>query len=83
MSRKTKINVLLPIKMVGELENMSRLGKRSEFIMKAIRSRLNNEHSYSLEDESTLDILYELKYRKDMPAWFLNQILLLITELEE
>ncbi len=57
MSRKTKINVLLPIKMVGELERLSKLGKRSEFIQKAIRSRLNNQDNFDLWDVDDKDIM--------------------------
>lgn len=36
--------------MVGELENLSRLGKRSDFITKAIRSKLDGEDSFNIED---------------------------------
>jgi len=57
MSRKTKINVLLPIKMVGELERLSKLGKRSEFITKAIRSRLDNQDNFDLWDIDDKEIL--------------------------
>ena len=57
MSRKTKINVLLPIKMVGELERLSKLGKRSEFIQKAIRSRLDNQDNFDLWDIDDNEIL--------------------------
>ena len=39
--------------MVGELENLSRLGKRSDFITKAIRSKLDGEDSFSIEDYET------------------------------
>lgn len=53
MSRKTKINVLLPIKMVGELERFSRNGKRSEFICDAIRSKLDQEDSFDIDDYET------------------------------
>ena len=57
MSRKTKINVLLPIKMVGELERLSKIGKRSEFIQKAIRSRLDKQDDFDLWDVDDTDIL--------------------------
>jgi len=57
MSRKTKINVLLPIKMVGELERLSKLGKRSEFIQKAIRSRLDKQDGFDLWDVDDIEIL--------------------------
>lgn len=53
MSRKTKINVLLPFKMVGELESLSKLGKRSTFIETAIRNRLDNEEDFDIKDADT------------------------------
>ena len=56
MDRKTKINVLLPMKMVGELENLSKTGRRSDFIMKAIRSKLDGEDSFDIDDFSTKNL---------------------------
>jgi len=53
MSRKTKINVLLPFKMVGELESLSKAGKRSDFIQKAIRNRLDGEEDFDIADADT------------------------------
>lgn len=50
MSRKTKINVLLPMQMVGELEVYSRMNIRSQFIEKAIRQRLDNAASFEIND---------------------------------
>ena len=50
MSRKTKINVLLPMQMVGELEAYSRMNIRSQFIEKAIRQRLDNAASFEIND---------------------------------
>tara|TARA_S200002703_G_C3678694_1_gene208456 strand:- start:322 stop:579 length:258 start_codon:yes stop_codon:yes gene_type:complete len=79
MSRKTKINVLLPIKMVGELENMSKLGKRSDFIMKAIRSKLDGETDFNLNDVTTRQLLIKLKQRledrNDASAHMLKEII--------
>ncbi len=43
--------------MVGELERLSKLGKRSEFIQKAIRSRLNNQDNFDLWDVDDKDIM--------------------------
>ena len=63
MSRKTKINVLLPFKMVGELESLSKLGKRSDFIMKAIRSRLDGDSSFDIDDFSTRQMAIILQNR--------------------
>ena len=53
MQRKTKINVLLPFKMVGELEERSRLGKRSQFIQDAIRNKLDSKDSFTIDDIET------------------------------
>ena len=39
--------------MVGELESLSKAGKRSDFIMKAIRSRLDGEADYNIADADT------------------------------
>lgn len=63
MSRKTKINVLLPFKMVGELERFSKQGIRSEFIQKAIRDRLDKEESFDIRDVSTRQIMANLHQR--------------------
>lgn len=63
MSRKTKINVLLPIKMVGELERFSRNGKRSEFIADAIRSKLDQEDSFDINDYETRTLAVILQNR--------------------
>jgi|TARA_R110002096_G_scaffold202866_1_gene387631 metal-responsive CopG/Arc/MetJ family transcriptional regulator len=63
MDRKTKINVLLPMKMVGELENYSKIGKRSDFIMKAIRSRLDGDSSFDIDDFSTRQMAIILQNR--------------------
>ena len=57
MSRKTKINVLLPFKMVGELENLSKLGKRSEYIEKAIRIQLDYRDGFDVSSISTAQLL--------------------------
>lgn len=65
MQRKTKINVLLPIKMVGELENLSRLGKRSEFIQTAIRNKLDLKDEFSAGDLPSIQLLTMLQNRND------------------
>jgi metal-responsive CopG/Arc/MetJ family transcriptional regulator len=57
MDRKTKINVLLPMKMVGELENLSKLGKRSDFIMKAIRNQLDHRDGFDVSSISTNQLM--------------------------
>ena len=43
--------------MVGELERLSKLGKRSEFIQKAIRARLDNQENFDLWDVDNKEIL--------------------------
>ena len=55
MDRKTKINVLLPMKMVGELENLSKAGKRSNFIMKAIRLQLDHRDGFDVSSIADAD----------------------------
>ena len=57
MDRKTKINVLLPMKMVGELENLSKQGLRSDFIAKAIRTKLDGGTAFNLADISTRQLM--------------------------
>ena len=47
---KTKINALLPIRMVGELDKYSRNNTRSQFIEMAIRQRLDNEAKFDITD---------------------------------
>lgn len=63
MSRKSKINVLLPIKLIGELDRYSRIGKRSEFISKAIRARLDESSAFSLGDMSDTHMLKIIRSR--------------------
>ena len=63
MSRKTKINLLLPFKMVGELEYMSKMGKRSEYIEKAIRSKLDGKSEFTLDDITNRQLMAALLNR--------------------
>jgi len=65
MDRKTKINVLLPMKMVGELENLSKVGKRSEFIQSAIRNKLDGKEEYSAADIPSKQLLVMLINREE------------------
>lgn len=76
MSRKTKINVLLPIKMVGELESRARNNSRSKFIQSAIRSKLDDEDAFSPSDIPTKKLFGLLHHRLDGNQ--LHQDLLLI-----
>lgn len=63
MSRKSKINVLLPIKLIGELDRFSRIGKRSEFIEKAIVARINESEAFTLGDMSDEHMLKIIRSR--------------------
>ena len=79
MSRKTKINVLLPMKMVGELESKARNKSRSQFIEDAIRSKLDGELNFDLNDIATSALLIKLKQRlaerTDASAHMLTEII--------
>ena len=79
MSRKTKINVLLPMKMVGELESKARNKSRSQFIEDAIRSKLDGELNFDLNDIPTSALLIKLKQRMaertDASAHMLTEII--------
>ena len=77
MSRKTKINVLLPFKMVGELEERSRLGKRSQFIQEAIRSKLDGKDSLTIQDYYTENIAAILVNRMPVDGSSLEKIIVL------
>tara|TARA_R100001443_G_C3358370_1_gene178495 strand:- start:2722 stop:2967 length:246 start_codon:yes stop_codon:yes gene_type:complete len=66
MQRKTKINVLLPIRLVGELDSLSRAGKRSTFIEQAIKDKLNEETYPRLSEIPTKQILVALTHREDI-----------------
>ncbi len=63
MSRKTKINVLLPFKMVGELERYSRTNTRSQFIERAIRQKLDCEIDFDITDISDRQLMAALLAR--------------------
>lgn len=67
MSRKSKINVLLPIKMIGELDRYSRIGKRSDFIQRAIRSRLDESDAFNMGDMTDAHMLKIIRSRNLTP----------------
>lgn len=81
MSRKTKINVLLPFKMVGELESRARNKSRSSFIEDAIRSKLDGAENFDLDDISTRALLIKIKQRiaerTDASAHMLTEIIMM------
>ena len=67
MERKTKINVLLPLRLVGELDSLSRLGKRSNFIQEAIEDKLYDKHEGArLKDCTKSRIISELLKKDDV-----------------
>lgn len=72
----------LDINVIKKLHNVVARGYRSQFVEKAIKNRLNNDESFNLEDENTLDMLAELRYRKELPEWFRNQITLVRREID-
>ncbi len=80
MSRKTKINVLLPIKMVGELEALSKLNKRSSFIQSAIRNKLDGKDAFAAADIETHQLWGMLHHRAENNA-MAQSLLMLIREL--
>lgn len=73
----------LDIDLVKKLHKYVARGHRSQYVEKAIVNRLAGDESFDLEDTETLDLLAELRYRRDIPEWFLNQIILVRKELEE
>lgn len=79
MRYKSEIKVYLPIQMIGELEQKKKYGKRSEFIEKAIRDRLDDERSFSLADVETKYIMAvltsRLTDRNDAQAYILQEML--------
>lgn len=81
MNRKTKINLLLPFKMVGELESRARNKSRSQFIEDAIRAKLDGEENFDLDDISTRALLIKLKQRiaerTDASAHMLTEIIMM------
>lgn len=72
----------LDINVIKKLHNVVARGFRSQFVEKAIENRLNNDERFSLEDESTLDMLAELSYRRELPEWFRNQLTLVRKEVD-
>jgi len=79
MNRKTKINVLLPIKMVGELEALSKLNKRSSFIQSAIRNKLDGKDAFAAADIPTHQLWGMLHNRAEDDVT--KQLLMIIREM--
>lgn len=81
MSRKTKINVLLPFKMVGELESRARNNTRSSFIEDAIRSKLDDEDAFDIDDFDNKKLAVTLVNRlSDNPSGYEKLIVMCILE---
>jgi metal-responsive CopG/Arc/MetJ family transcriptional regulator len=80
MSRKTKINVLLPFKMVGELETLSKLNKRSSFIESAIRNKLDGKDAFAARDIETHQLWGMLHHRAENNP-MAQSLLMLVREL--
>ena len=81
MSRKTKINVLLPMKMVGELEIKARNKSRSKFIQDAIRSKLDQEEAFDINDFDNKKLAVTLVNRlSDNPTGYEKLIVMCIVE---
>lgn len=57
MRKKIEIKAYLPYMMVGELEPKRKAGKRSQFIEKAVRARLDGEDAFRVQDLPTRRIL--------------------------
>ena len=57
MRKKIEIKVYLPYTMIGELERLRKSGKRSEYIEKAVRARLDDEDAFRAGDLPTKRIL--------------------------
>jgi metal-responsive CopG/Arc/MetJ family transcriptional regulator len=74
MQRKTKINVLLPIRLVGELDSLSRLGKRSNFIEEAIKEKLKMSDISTINDASTNQLMAALSQREDVSEFVLKVV---------
>ena len=72
----------LDIELIKQLHRKIARGHRSQFVETAIRNRLKNDESFTLEDESTLDMLAELSYRRDLPKWFHSQLILVRREID-
>ena len=55
---------------------------QSQFVDIAIQRALKQESAFDIEDIETIDLVAELRYRKDLPEWFIQQVVILRKELE-
>ena len=73
----------IPHATIIELNNTISAKHRSKFVSKAIKNRLDGNKNLDFDDFPSLDLIIELKYRKDIPEWFVNQLRLVQKEMEE
>ena len=83
MRNKIEIKVYLPIKMVGELEHLNKLRRRSKYIEESIRNRLDGEESFSFKDIDTRRLLAMIYARFDEDQVFQLMIQNRLKEMEE
>ena len=72
----------LPIALMTRMHKQITRGYRSQFVEKAIETRLKGQNTFDLGDVDTLELLGELTYRRDVPVWFTNQIRLVRKEID-
>ena len=72
----------LDVNLVKRLHNQVSRGWRSNYAERAIKKALDGEDSFDLEDVDVLDLLAELTYRRELPEWFRNQVMLARKEVD-
>lgn len=72
----------LPIPLMTRLHKQVPRGWRSNYVERAIKKALDGEDSFDLEDVDVLDLLAELTYRRELPEWFRNQVMLVRKEVD-
>lgn len=72
----------LNVDLVKRLHKEVARGWRSNFVERAIKKQLDAENTFDLEDCDVLDLLCELSYRRDLPEWFRNQVILARREVD-
>jgi hypothetical protein len=72
----------LNVDLVKRLHKEVARGWRSNFVERAIKKQLDAEDTFDLEDCDVLDLLCELSYRRELPEWFRNQVILVRREVD-
>ena len=72
----------LDVDLVKRLHKQVGRGWRSNYVERAIKKALDGEDSFDLEDVDVLDLLAELTYRRELPEWFRNQVMLVRKEVD-